>query len=393
MLDVTLALGIMILGGFLARALAHRFKFPMITGYLVVGILFSPSLLNVIPEATIARLEVFTSIALGIIAYAIGTRLRVEQIKKMERSIVWITPLQSLGAWFLTTPLIALVAPFIITAPGATFWGTYFPIALVIGAVVIAIVHEYRARGPLTTTLLSVVALDDGIAIISFAVAVRFAQSLAGVSGDFSWLAILAPFLEIIESLALGAFLSLVLIYLARLVKTRALLLVIVLGTILLAVGISHLIAASAILVNMMVGFVVANRARRAELGLVIDDIEDVIFALFFVLAGLHFDLGAIGSAGLMALLIVLGRFSGKYLGSRLGGQLAHSPVAVRKYLGLALLPKAGVSLGLALLAQRAFPEFGALIFNAVLVSVILNELIALPLARYAIFKAGEETE
>jgi Kef-type K+ transport system membrane component KefB len=163
-----------------------------------------------------------------------------------------------------------------------------------------------------------------------------------------------------------------------------------VLGAILLAVGLSDLWGVSLILTNMTIGFVAANWAKRPEMFIVIDDIEDFVFVLFFVLAGLHFNLDAMATGGLLALVIVIGRFSGKYFGTRLSARISGAPEVVRKYLGLALLPKAGVTIGLALLAEQALPSFGAIIFNAVLASVIINELIAPPLARYALIKSGE---
>ncbi|MFC1903195.1 cation:proton antiporter [Chloroflexota bacterium] len=398
MTDLVLAIGVMTMVGLLGGLLAHRFKFPMVTGYIMVGILFSPSVFNVIPQATIDNLEVFTSIALGIIAYSIGSSLRFNLIRKLERSIAWITPLQSLGAWFLTTLVIVLLIPLVLNIAEATFWSTYFPIAFILGAiasatapaVVMAIVHEYRAKGPFTTTLLSVVGLDDAIAIISFTIAISIVKPLIAVESSFSGYEMLVPFLGIIESIAIGILLSLVLIYVAKLVKSRSMLLVIVLGIIMLCVGISNLLEISSILANMVIGLIVVNMSKREELSLVIDDIEDFIFAMFFVLAGLHFNLGAMRSAGILALLIVVSRFSGKYVGTAVGARLASAPAIVRKYLGLALLPKAGVSIGLALLAQSIFPTIGALIFNTVLASTIINELIAPPLARYAIFKSGE---
>ena len=141
----------------------------------------------------------------------------------------------------------------------------------------------------------------------------------------------------------------------------------------------------------MAVGFVVVNRAGKDEMLAVIDDIEDVIFTMFFVLAGLHFDLAVIKTASLLALLITGARFAGKYLGTLTGASIARAPEPVKKYLGLALLPKAGVTIGLGLLAQSTFPAFGDLIYNGILASVIINEIIAPPMVKYAIFKAGEQ--
>jgi Kef-type K+ transport system membrane component KefB len=126
----------------------------------------------------------------------------------------------------------------------------------------------------------------------------------------------------------------------------------------------------------------------------VIDDIEDVIFAMFFTLAGAHFDLEVMEVAGMLSLLIVVGRCFGKFVGARIGASISRAPVAIKKYLGFGLLPKAGVTVGLAILAKQhpAFSVIGSIMVSAILASVIINELIAPPLTKYAIFKTGEAT-
>jgi len=349
--------------------------------------------------ATIENLDIITDIALGIIAFLIGGSLRLEPIRKLGRSIAWITPFQSLGAWLLVTLLLAFLSPLILSIPNATWSQTYFPMALIIGAIscatapaaIIAIINGYRAKGPLTTTLLAVVALDDAIAVVAFAIALGICQPLVSGAGGVSLYEMLGvPFLHIAEAIAIGIFFAFALIYIAKLVRTRELLLVIVFGMIMLCIGVTNLLGVSAILANMVAGFVVVNRAKKNEMFLAVEGIEDVIFAMFFVLAGLHFDLSVMKTAGILALLIILGRFSGKYFGARAGALISHAPGEVKKYLGFALLPKAGVTIGLALLAKSAFPAFGAIMVNAILASVIINELVAPPLTKYAIFKAGE---
>ena len=397
-MNLVLAIGIMIIVGFFGGMVANRFKFPRITGYIIIGILLSPSLLNIVSAATIKNLDIITDIALGIIAFLIGGSLRLEPLRKLGRSIAWITPFQSLGAWLLVTLLLAFLSPLILTIPNTTFLHFYFPMAFIIGAIscatapaaIIAIINGYRAKGPLTTTLLAVVALDDAIAVVAFAIALGICQPLVN-GGNISFYQMLGvPFLHIAEAIAIGIFFAFALIYIAKLVRTRELLLVIVFGMIMLCIGVTNLLGISAVLANMVAGFVVVNRAKKNEMFLAVEGIEDVIFAMFFVLAGLHFDLGVIKAAGILALLIILGRFSGKYFGARAGALISHAPGEVKKYLGLALLPKAGVTIGLALLAKSAFPAFGAIIVNAILASVIINELVAPPLTKYAIFKAGE---
>jgi NhaP-type Na+/H+ or K+/H+ antiporter len=399
-MNLALAIGIMIIAGFFSGRLAHRLKFPMITGYIVVGVLLSPSVLNILSSTTIESMDVFTSIALGIIAYSIGGSLQWESIRKLERSIFLVAPLQAVGSLIVSALAIILIAPFFLDIPGATLINAYLPMGLVIGAIasatapaaILALVREYRAKGPLTTTLLSLVAFDDAIAIIFFSLAIGIAQPLVVSADAFSiYQMLLLPSLKILGAIAIGVIFGFALIFIARLIKERSVLLVIVLGTIMLCVGVTELLDLSEILANMVIGFVVVNRLKKEEAFNVIDDIEDVIFAMFFVLAGLHFDLDVMKVAGILALLITLGRFGGKYSGTRAGAAIARSPEPVKKYLGLALLPKAGVTIGLGLLAESAFPTLGAIIYNGILASVILNELIAPPLVRYAIFKAGEQ--
>ena len=398
-MDLILAIGLMVVIGFFGGCVARKLKFPRITGYIIIGVLLSPSVLNIISKGTVENLDIITDIALGIIAYLVGGSLHIESLRKLEKSIAWITPFQSLGAWFFVTLSIAFLCPFILTIPEATFYQTYFPIAFVIGAVscatapaaTMAIIHEYKAKGPLTTTLLAVVALDDAIAIGAFSIALGISKPLVSGIGGVSLIQMLGiPFLQIAESIAIGIVFGFALVYISRLIRIRELLLVIIFGMIMLCIGVANHLGISAILANMVVGFIVVNKAKRKEMLLVVEEIEDVVFAMFFVLAGLHFDLSVMESAFILALLIVLTRCVGKYMGTRIGATISHAPDTVKNYLGLALLPKAGVTVGLILLAERAFPAFGAILVNAVLASVIINELIAPPLVKYAIFKAKE---
>ena len=397
-MNLILVIGIIIVIGFFGGVVAKRLKFPRVTGYIIIGVLLSPSVLNLVSRATIEGLDIITYAALGIIAYSIGGRLRLEPLRKLGRSIAWITPFQSLGAWLIVTLVIAFLAPLILAIPNATFYQTYFPMAFIIGAIAcatapaltLAVVHEYKATGPLTTTLLAVVALDDAIAVIAFAIAVGIAQPLVNGGGISGYQMFGLPFLDIVKSIGIGAAFGFALIYIARLVRTRALLLVVVLGVITLCVGVTNLLGVSLIMANMVVGFIVANRVKRSDPFIVIDGIEDVVFAIFFVLAGMHFDASVMKIAGILGVLIFAFRFIGKYFGTRAGATISHAQDTVKKYLGFALVPQAGVAIGLALLAKSAFPTFGAIILNAVLASVIINELVAPPLTRYAIFKAGE---
>ena len=397
--DLALAIGIMITVGLLGGVLSNKIKFPRVTGYIIVGILFSPSVIHLIPRATIAELDIITHVTLAIVAYLIGTSLRLESIKRLGKSISWITPTQSLGAWLVVTLSMAFLAPSILAVPEATFMGNYFPMALVIGAiasatapaVTMAVIREYKARGPFTTTLLAVVALDDAIAVIAFAIAMGIAQPLVnGGSGVALYHMLAAPSLEIAESIGIGTALGFALVYLTKLAKTRALLLTVVLGIILLGAGLANHLGISLIMANMTIGFVVANRVPDSEPSIVVEGIEEIVFAIFFVFSGMHFDASVIRTAGVLGLMLFGIRFAGKYYGTVIGARISRSSEEVRKYLGFALVPQAGVALGLALLAAEILPSLGNLLVNIVLASVIVNELVAPPLTKYAITKAGE---
>ena len=396
-MNLILAVGIMIVVGFFGGLASAKLKFPMITGYIVIGVLLSPSILNIIPGETVGELNLITDVSLGIIAYLIGGSLHWADLQKLAKSITWIVPFESLGAWFLVTLVLASLGSLII--PGETFWQTYFPMAFVIGAIscatapaaTMAIISEYRAKGPFTTTLLAVVGLDDAIAVIAFAIASGISQPLVNDSGSISLYQMLGiPFVHIGESIAIGVVFAIVLMYMIRLARTRELLLVVVLGMIMLCTGVSTYLGLSLIMANMVAGFIIINKAKRGEMFDVVGEIEDVVYVMFFVLAGLHFDLSVMKFAGILALLIVITRCLGKYMGVRVGAGISHAPDNVKNYLGLALLPTAGVAVGLVLLASTQFPTFGVVMLNAVLAATIINELIAPPLSKYAIFKAGE---
>jgi Kef-type K+ transport system membrane component KefB len=397
--EFSLAIGVMVSVGLLGGLLANKIRFPRITGYIIVGILLSPSVLNLISRATLESLDIITHVSLSIVAYLIGASLRMESIRRLGRSIAWITPTQSLGAWLVVTLALAFIAPHIAAVPGATFMNNYFPMALVVGAiasatapaVTMAVIREYKARGPFTTTLLAVVALDDAIAVIAFAVAIGIAQPLVSGSGGISLYQMLAvPALEIVQSIGIGTALGFALVYLARLAKTRAMLLAAVLGMILLGTGLANILGASLIMTNMAIGFVVANRMTDSEPVAVMEGIEEVVFSIFFVFSGMHFDASVIRTAGILALILFGVRFAGKYFGTVVGARISRASEEVKKYLGFALVPQAGVALGLALLAQKIFPTLGGILFNVVLTSVIINEITAPPLTKYAITKAGE---
>ncbi len=400
--DVVLAIGVMITAGLLAGLLAKRLKFPMITGYILVGMLLSPSVLGLVSRSTVEQMDIFTTFALSIIAYMIGGSLLMESIRRLAKSIGWITIGEVMGAWGLATLILLFMAPRVIPIPHATLSGYYLPLALVIGSIAgatapaatVAVIREYKASGPFTTTLLSVVAIDDAVSVVTFAIAIAIAQPLlqgTSVASPYQMFAV--PLIEILKSIGVGAAFGFILINLIKLAKSRSLLLVAVLGSIILCAGVADFLDVSYILACMVLGFVVRNRVSEDTPFIVVEHIEYVVYAAFFVLTGMHFDSSVLRTAGMIGLLIIAGRFGGQCGGAWLGARVSGAPDSVRKYLGLSLQAQAGVTVGLALLAGKFLPGMGELITNSYLASVIVNEIYAPPLVRYSLFKAGEAEE
>ena len=402
-----LAVGILIIIGYLGGMAAKKVKFPRISGYIFIGMLLGVSFLNIISQEVIhGGLNIITDITLGIIAYLVGGSLSLDSLRRVRKDIAWISLLEALGAWIFVTFIILLIGPIIVklNIEKILFSQTYLPMALILGAVslatapaaTIAIIREYKSRGPLTTILMGVVTLDDAYAIIGTAIALSIAGAcIIGIESFSVYQLVITPLFEIIGSVVVGAIFAVALMGMSRFAPNKQALLAIVFGMIMLSAGIAKLFRFSPLLVNIVMGFLIVNRmSYNKDMFLVIDDIEDVIFAAFFTLAGAHLNLAIMRVAWTLSLLIIIWRFSGKLVGARLGAFISGAPSQVRKYLGFGLLPKAGVTLGLILLAieNPAFQSFGEVMVNGVLGSVVINELIAPPLVKFAIFKAGEAT-
>jgi len=397
-------LGLLLLLSYAGGKLANFLKAPRVSGYLVIGMILSPSVLGLFHGRLVKEeLTLITDIALAIIAFSIGGGLGLAKLRKLGRHILWITPTQAFGSFFVVTIFISLFSYLmhrlgVISSP---FWTFYFPMVLVIGAIsaatapaaILAIIHEYKAKGPLTTILLGLVALDDGLTIVFFAFTITIAQSLVNHEAITLQNFLLSPIFSILISLFIGGLLGVCLRKLIRFVGRQGAMLGIMVGAIFLTSGLALSLEASPLLANMMLGFMVANFVDHHEdLFMVVERIEEPIFGMFFTLAGAHLDLGMMQTAGWLALLITLTRFGGKLLGTRLGARISRAPQVIKKYLGLALLPTAGVTVGLVLEAKEIFgPTYlSEVMVNAVLGSVIINELLAPFFVRFSLTKAGE---
>jgi len=379
------AAGVLMILALFGGKLVNRVHLPSITGWVIVGLLLGPSCLRVLTPEITELLQPIEGLALAVIALAIGGELTVRSLKKLGNAIITITGVQMLvtfglvtlgtylacGSWALAALLGAMSAA---TAPAAT----------------VAVIHELKAKGPLTRTLLAVVALDDAFTIVLFGIVMSFVETALGGSAlNVSSLA--APFLEILLSTLLGVGAGLLGVVVLDRLQHRTEVLPFVLGLALLVGGVAELFGLSLLLAAMVAGSVIANLGKRPRVMFeALESVEQPIYILFFSLAGAKLQLGALGAVGLLGISYVLARSFGKILGNYLGAWLAKSPEAVRKYLGYAMLPQAGVAIGLAIVVFERLPQYADVIMTTTLAAVFIYELIGPLAAKYALVKAGE---
>lgn len=411
------SVGLILLFGFLGSRLARRIGLPSVTGYIFSGVIVGHSMLGWIrdvPDSPLSiALENISIMALGIIAFDIGAELRLAKLRRTGKNVLPIALLESLGAFLAvagTIMLISWVFPGLLVR-GATL-ADILPLALILGAIssatapaaTLAIINEYRARGPLTETLLGVVALDDGFCIMIFGITFPVALSLAcGAAGDcaFSLYGLLVdPLREILFSLSLGAIAGLLIAMVLQRVRGKSSHMVIILGIILLLCGLAMHWHLSPLLTNMAFGCVLANFSRRISSAMsALESLEPPLFVAFFTIAGIHLNLRLMATIGFLGAAYFLARIIGKSGGAGLGAYISRAPRSVRRYVGLGLIPQAGVAIGLVLLVQDHFAlakltlggqPITAIIANCILANVALNELLGPLAAKIALSKAGE---
>lgn len=403
--------GVMLLACYFAGKLVKKTSLPSLIGYMLVGALFGPSFkkfgLELFTESVQHSLSFITQMALGFVAFSIGTELSMKTLKRLGSGIVWIIFSESFAAFFVVTGIIYLITK---DLPMALIFGSMAPASAPAGTV--AIIQEYKAKGSLTQALYAVVGFDDGLAIIIFGFAAAISKGLlmaetpGHVSEGFIQM-LKAPTIEIILSIVVGTVLGFVLAQLVRFVKNSRDMLIIVFALITLGTGLSMMWHLSLILTNMVVGFVLINTRRESlvhKVSAPLLDIMPLIFVLFFCLAGAHLELAALPSLGIIGIAYILGRSGGLIGGARLGAIFGHVEDKIKKYVGLGILSQAGVAIGLALIVGSEFAGLGAVgedgishgdaigtkVITTITATCIVFEIIGPILAKYALGKAGE---
>ena len=383
--QVILSLAVMLFSGFLMTRLTKLAHLPNVTGYILAGVLIGPCVLNLIPETVQNGMDFVTDVALAFIAFGVGKYFKLGRLRKNGRSVLILTFFESL----IAALLVFLVMAFVFRLP--------IPFSLLLGAIgsatapasTIMTIRQYKAKGQFVDILLQIVALDDAVALLAFSVCAAIAQAMEG-GGGISPKAVLLPILWNLLALAAGALAGFLLHKLIGEHRSSQHRLVLVTALLLSITGFCTALDISPLLACMVMGAVYINVSGNKKGFKQVNGFTPPIQLLFFVLSGMRMDLTALKAAGLIGVVYFLVRIIGKYAGAWLGAVLGKASVPIRRYLGLALIPQAGVSIGLALLGQRILPaESGALLSTIILSSGVLYEMIGPACAKAAIFLSG----
>lgn len=408
-METLLGISVALMAGLLMSRVVKPLKLPAVTGYLIAGILIGPYCLGLLgikgigftDVSEVSELSILNDVALGFIAFAIGDEFRLSQLKHTGKQATIIGIFQAV----LTTVVVdaALIGLHFILGEDKLPLSS----AIILGAIASAtapaatlmVVRQYKAKGKLTNLLLPIVALDDAVGLIIFAVSFGIAKAL--VHGEFSLVSVLVdPIVEIVFSLVLGAIIGYLLSFAEKFFHSNSKRQAIVVTAIFFAVALSKLkfsigeihVGFSPLLVCMMLGTIFCNVCDfSAELMEKTDKWTAPLFILFFVLSGAELEFSVFSDISIIGIGIayIIARTLGKYFGARWSAVMAKSEPKIQKYIGITLLPQAGVALGMSITAM-SIGESGVIIRNIVLFGVLIYELFGPTMTKIALTKAGD---
>ncbi len=395
--NILLLLGIALFGGLVGGRLFQKLRIPQVVGYIIIGIVIGQSGIHIVSENVIKALRPFNYFALGLIGFLVGGELKKEIFSKYGKQLISILLWEGISP-FLFVSLGTGIIGSLLFGPSPVTWA----LAILLGAVASAtdpatttsVLKEYKTRGPLTATILGIVALDDGLALLLFALASSTAGVLIGHGDALSLVSILRPLYEIAGAVIIGILSGLVLIKVLKKYGEKERMLVFSIGTVLFVTGFSLASNVSMLIAVMTLGVMIANfipEKSKEAFGLV-EGFAPPIYVLFFVLVGakLKFNHMTFPVLFLVFSYLIFGML-GKALGAMIGTRLSGATYTVRKYLPFSLFSQAGVAIGLSILAAQHFPgQVGNTIIVIITATTFVTQLIGPPFTKLAVNKAGE---
>ncbi len=425
-----LKVGLALVVGFFGGKVAQKFKLPSVSGYLIAGLFLGPSIALFTPfegfitVSEMSNLNFIKEIALTIIAFSIGSEFGFKNLKKIGNKVAIITLLEVLGAVLLVFILILFIPKPAEIMQNSAGKYAYLPFsksnlaftmllsamaATTAPAATLLVIKQYRAHGPVTKTVLPIAALDDIFGIIAFGLIFAVAKVIlphttGGAATTSLAFGVLKPFIEVFGSIIVGILVGVTLAFLANMYdKERDDIQVLGFASVVICLGLSYFlkkisngaVEISPLLANIAVGASVANLVKKPHRTYnAMNDFSTPLYILFFTLSGASLDLRMFGrtSPVLFAIiaLYIIGRSVGKYVGASVGARAAKADPMVQKYIGFALLPQGGVSLGLIVIVANSMREFGATIAAIILITTLFFETTGPLFSKFAISRAGE---
>ncbi len=383
--EIILSLSIMLLAGFLATRLTQKLRLPNVTGYILAGIAVGPYVLGLVPGSVIDGMDFVTDIALAFIAFGVGRYFKLEKLKETGAKVIVITLLEALAAFGAVTAAMLLV------------FRLPLPFCLLLGAIssatapasTIMTIRQYRAKGPFVNLIVQIVALDDAVALVAFSMCSAVVSAVDG-AGAVRPMTLLAPLLWSAAAVLSGVLAGLLLHALVDGSRSREHRLVLVIAVLLAITGLCAIVDISPLLACMAVGTAYINAGGRKLTFEEVSDATPPILLIFFVLSGARLQVPMLATAGLIGVCYFFVRILGKYLGAWAGCAVCRTQASTRRWLGLALVPQAGVSIGLAALAERILPgPEGLMVSTIILSSGVLYEMVGPACAKAALFLSG----
>lgn len=383
--QILLVLAIILFAGFIVTRFTNKLNLPKVSGYILAGIFIGPSCLNLVPENIFSHMEFMSDLALAFIAFGVGKFFKKEVIRKTGMRIIIITVFEALTAGLLVT--LATKALFHLE------WN----FALILGAIATATapastmmtINQYKAKGEFVNILLQVVALDDVVCLLAFSVVAAVAGGSDGVHRA-GVLDILLPVLFNLLALLLGFFCGYILSRLLIPARSKDNRLILAVAMLLGISAICTSLDISPLLACMVFGASYINLTRDKKLYRQLNNFTPPIMSIFFIISGMNLDLSALATAGVVGVAYFIVRIAGKYMGCYLGCLMTKTEIQTRNYLGLALIPQAGVAIGLAFLGRRLLPGApGQLLMAIILSSSVLYEMAGPVCAKIALIKSG----
>ena len=399
-----LVIGIIIFCGFVFGELATRLGLPKVTGYIFAGVLLNPGLFGFIPRSPTEHTDIVTNVSLSFITFSVGGTLLWGRLRSLGKGIFYITIFEAEFALLAVVAGILLVGPFLPELASADYLTTVIPMSLLIGCLAsptdpsatLAVVHQYKAKGPVTSTIMGVAAFDDALGIINYSLALAVAVAFAMHQQISLSSSVFQPIIVISGAVACGVVFGLLLNLITWLIakESEGVFIVVIMGLLSICFGVASWLGLDELLATMTMGVIVVNfNPKQHRIFAILERYtEELIFVLFFTLSSMQLDFSVLAHSYLLVLLFVVFRSLGKVFGTMLGAHLSRSPANIRKYTAGGLIPQGGIVIGLALLIKQnpAFASIADVVVSVVIGATLVHEFVGPLAAKLAIKKAGE---